>query len=428
MELRKYQKRGVGFLVKRKCALLADDMGLGKTAQIITAAERVALFPWVIVCPSSVKYQWEREIHRWSADFIFTQVIESGKTQIHPAMAYIMSYKMADYFCENYPGQIGVLVVDESHYCKNWEAQRTRTVLGKYQLAGRAQRVWAMTGTPIFNRPVDLYPIMLAMNSYALTRHTDGSPESFAIRYNGAWTDRFGRQRLGRPQNIEELKKGLQPFMLRRMKKDVLDELPPVSVNMVEIDVDCNELKRLNDKYGKTKERDVKQDLVRDPRGEQATLRKKYALAKITSGVKYIEHELLKCDKIVIFTYHREVAEKLHLHLRKYGPVVYQGGMSDKEKSEALAVFGRKECRVFIGQIRAAGTGLDGLQHHCSRGIFFEWDLAPGAVSQTTDRLNRLGQSEPVYITFLVGKGSVQESDSVASLLRKRSDVKNIIG
>jgi len=429
MKLRDYQKTGVEFLLKRKTALLADDMGLGKTATAIVAAEKNNVFPWVIVCPSTIKDQWAASILEWTTDFAFVQVIRTGKDKIKPAHVYIVSYALAKVLLDL--PSIGVLIVDEAHYCKSIETQRTLMTLGKKYLGGMAKKIWALTGTPIFNRPIDLYSLLLTMYPNALVKAP--TFEDFARRYNSGYWPRSvsyrtpENMRMGRAKNTEEIKLLIESFMLRRLKFEVLDEWPAVCVNVIDAEVcSAKRLKTLNDKYEKSKTINEKQEFMRDPRGERVKLRQEYAYLKLDFTIEYLKVELTKYKKIAVFVYHRGIAEELRLGLRKFKPVVYQGGMNDREKTEALQAFQEQDSQVFIGQIRAAGTGLDGLQKVCYRGIFVEWDHAPGAVDQTIDRLNRLGQGRGVLISFVVVPDSL-ESDSIKSLVEKDQDNKSII-
>jgi len=429
-DLRPYQKDGHDFLVPAKTGVIGDDPGLGKTCQTIVAAESLGKYPWVVVCPSTVKNQWNREIAEWTDKYTITQIIRTGKDLVQPAHVYIVSYGLAAKLSAQLE-EIGTLIIDEIHYCRSLYSKRTREVLGGEFLGGKAERIWGLTGTLIFNKPIDLYPILLCLYPQALVK----APTyiEFAKRYNsGYWIRGAYRSeenmRMGEAKNTEELKFLMEGFMLRRLKRDVLDDLPPVHVNMVEVEL-TPALKKLNKKYAehKGKKRNEINERLKDPRGERVIIRKEYALAKIKFAVDYIENDLQSYEKIAVFTYHRDVAEQLRLALRKYKPVVYQGAMNDREKDEAVQVFQGKECRVFIGQVRASGTGLDGLQKVCSRGVLVEWDETPGAVTQLLGRLDRFGQISPVYFSFLVAPDSL-ESDMITSLIKKRKDVKKIIG
>ena len=138
----------------------------------------------MVVCPSSVKNQWEREIDKWSPDVKLCQVIRKGTDKIQNVHVYIVSYGLANKLA-NQLDEIGVLLVDEIHYCKSLFANRTMHVLGDEYLGGKAKVIWGMTGTPIYNRPIDLYTLLLCLYPQALVK----APTyiEFAKRYNSGY-------------------------------------------------------------------------------------------------------------------------------------------------------------------------------------------------------------------------------------------------
>src|SRR5215213_5267471 len=216
-----HQVDGVAFLLGRRRAILADDMGLGKTRQSIVAlTEAAPVGPWLVVCPASVKRNWEREI----------RVARPGD-RVHvcgpqdpPPVGYtgwvVINYDIiakVDALLEDLPWT--GIVFDEAHYLKNHTSQRSK-VARELVAAAPDAVLHALTGTPLTNRPRDLFPLL------QLVGHPMGrSFLSFAKRYCDAQHNGFGWVTDG-ASNLDELRVQLHGVMLRRTKAEVLD-LPP---------------------------------------------------------------------------------------------------------------------------------------------------------------------------------------------------------
>src|SRR5581483_5176136 len=221
-----HQRAGVAFLLSRRRAILGDDMGLGKTRQAIVALREAApAGPYLVICPAGVKLSWRRE----------TALVEpDGDVQVVGAGAWapgtrwtVINYDLlgkleARLLAERWAG----IVVDEAHYIKN-DSQRSRRVLrllgvaekGK-RPAGEPEAVYLLTGTPMSNRPRDLFNLLEAVRHPLATSYF-----SYAVRYCAAFDNGFGLDDTG-ASNLEELAQIVSGVLLRRTKDEALD-LPP---------------------------------------------------------------------------------------------------------------------------------------------------------------------------------------------------------
>lgn len=412
LKLMPYQKQGVAFLTSSAHKLLGDDMGLGKTPQTVVAMHNWSVGRVLIVCPSSVKYNWAREILAWSdakPNEIF--VVTNGATIVPRSAKYIIvNYellirkKLHQQLMEL---EYDVLVCDEAHYLKTPDSKRTIAVLGRSGLVHRAVRKYLLTGTPVLNRPIELFPILRTLAPEVIAPHLTyvqygryfcaGKKTNFGWNFNGA-------------SNIEELRQRLQDsgFFLRRSKEDVLNELPPVVEQVIDVDVDIDP--------------DMTEDTTAAP-----TLRRLIAEAKIPIVLAEIKERMQIIDKLVVFTYHREVTETLYEKLSYLRPVKVYGGLTAEEKQKAVDTFvNNPECRLFIGQVKAAGQGIDGLQKVCNYVMFAEIDWSPGVMDQARDRLRRIGQDHTVVVWHVIARNSIEER-IVSALDYKRSVINKLM-
>lgn len=396
--LRQYQEEGVEWLMPRKRALLADDMGVGKTIQALFAAARLGLKTILVVCPCSVKTSWYHKVEEYGLNYE-RKILHSKDLKIIQGIN-IINYdlvrrlEIAKILIKN---EYDCLILDEAHYLKNHEAKQTRRVLGKGGLVDSSRYAWALTGTPITNRPKELYSILLSMYPKALAgyetffrfaeRYCDSVKKKFGWDYNGA-------------SNIEELAQKIRPFFLRRLKSEVVTELPPVIYNRILLNPSIREqvlLEKELQAYLSHKNIDEDLEKARQQLGE----------SKIADSIKIIKDLLETKEKVVVFAYHRHICRLLVEGLTDYKPVLYYGGISDKEKDKAIHDFTKADSRVFVGNINACGTGIDGLQHSCDTCVFVELVWTPALIEQAVSRLNRIGQRGAVNTFFIMYEGSV---------------------
>ena len=377
--LRPFQEIGSRFLQERHYALLADEMGLGKTVQAIDAVYRLGLRRVLVVCPASVRSGWRQEL---------TECLRG------PAAGWrIVSYNEAS--AGKVPaGDLDLLILDEAHYLKTPTSNRCQAVFhNKNGLARRAKRVWALTGSPVLNRPVELYPLLKTMAAPAI--HPFTTFALYAHQFCGAFWDGRGLNVRG-ASNLPDLRRRLDGFMLRRTQEEVLEELPELIVMRVPISLDAAAERRIAEFEREVQDREALLSPTREEYsalGDMATLMRVTGEAKVPAAADYIDQLLETENKVVVFAHHRDVVAMLAKALDAHGVVTFQGGMSDGQKTEAIRAFQQANGpRVFIGNIKAVGTGIDGLQDVAADVVFAELSWVPEEMKQAIFRLKRMGQ------------------------------------
>ena len=264
-----------------------------------------------------------------------------------------------------------------------------------------------MTGTPVLNRPSELYPMLKVLAPAVISPYSDYW--SYAKRYCDAWQDGFGLNDRGASHTDELNKKLREHYMIRKTWEEVDVQLPKRRYEMVFIDP-SEEVKGPL-KILETFERgDFKHQKLGADGGQLATLRRETAEAKVAACIEQIKGYVESSGKLVIFAYHHSVIERLKNELQDFGVVVLTGSTSVGGRQAAIDLFQMDETKhVFIGQIQAAGEGIDGLQSVCHSILFVETSWVPSEISQAIARLWRLGQQKSVLIRFLVWANSIEE-------------------
>ena len=418
-----YQVRGVQEIKLRleqyKCALLADEQGLGKTIQIAKLIGDVFTsevlsgqggIKILVICPASLKLNWKKELLEWCEAVERTsdiQVITSSKDWINKdARIVVVNYDLLTK--EHVQSEIKkagfyMCVCDEAHYLKNAKASRTKAAAKimkdiKYNIA--------LTGTPILNKPIELYSLLKCLKATDILKPYD-TFRFFAIRYCSAFYGSWGFDASGH-SNLDELNFRLRStVMVRREKKEVLSQLPDKSYQIIPLEDDkkyseiCQSLSKLDIK--KLKEKPELGSV-----GEIAKLRHELAIAKLDDCISHILCVLENKPKIVVFAHHKVVIEKLAEALKEFCPVVFDGSTSINNKNKAVQSFQNDEaCRVFIGQMQSAGVGIT--LTAADTVVFVESSWVPGEVEQAVDRCHRIGQKNNVLAQFLTVGGSVDE-------------------
>lgn len=395
-----FQKEGVRFLSEARTALLADDVGVGKTAQALVAAQFIGARKILVICTASIKYDWKSRAVSWG--FMPHEVFVVGSREPWPEdtggrIMLIVNYDLA-YRREVarilVRSQYDLLICDESHYLKSHTAKRTKAVFGAGGYLSRSSRCWLLTGTPVLNRPEELYTTLRALCIERIEPYSDYI--TFTQRYCGGKDGTWGWDARG-ATNQEELSAKLVGFMLRR-ERDILTDLPEKIMRVVHIEK-SEEIERL---LFQESEEETPQAL---------SIRQKIGLAKVPESVRYIKERLETEEKIVVFAYHKSVISALKVGLGAYYPEHITGDVSSSSKRmEALHAFMESErCRVIILQIDAAGTGIDGMQFVAKRGVFVEISHVPGVNQQAMGRVHRNGQKVKTVFDFLVVEDSLDE-------------------
>ena len=409
-DLYAHQVEGVGFLLGRRRSILADDMGLGKTRQsIIAMTEAEPAGPWLVVCPASVKHNWVREL-RLALDDVETCVVGPGPVPTTGFAGWIVvNYDLLkrdiDPLLEH---RFAGIVFDEGHYLKNHRAQRSRLARRLVVEAESDPVVHVLTGTPLTNRPRDLFPLL------QLVGHALGhSFLAFAKRYCDGHKNDYGYWVTTGASNVEELSVQLQGIMLRRNKDDVLD-LPAKQRTWIEVDVDARVRDSLNDAVelflsGLSGERDG----GRDGRGRRlgmamfSTARRRLAVAKVPHTLEYVEGAVDQGEKVLLFSCFTHATRRFEKALGEMAVTITGEVPTSKRQGIVDRFQADDSVRVLIGQIHAACVGIN--LTAARQVVFNDLDWVPANHWQAEDRTHRIGQTGTVNVTYMVARDTLEE-------------------
>ena len=410
-----FQRAGIAYALEHKNTLIADEMGLGKTVQaagVINADHDIHSV--LVLCPASVKLNWKRELERWLTVKMPIRVVTSNDKKLpRPGGVTIINYDILHRFV--FSGY-DLLIADECHYLKNATARRSKRA---YSI--RAERKLFLTGTPILSRPIELYPILKALDPKNWP-----SKEAYGVRYCAGFMDDWGWNFQG-AGHLDELQDRLRAsVMIRRLKSEVLTELPRKVRQVIELPATGKVLKAERDgrRIAETicYETDVaKLKIARQEAFETlAELRHATALSKVAQVVEYVKDALEDSRKIVLFAHHRDVISELTDALGAFNPRVITGDTTMAVRQANVDLFQNDPtCRLFIGNIQAAGLGIT--LTAASHVIFAELDFVPGVMCQAEDRCHRIGQKDSVLVQHLVLEGSIDAV--IAKTLVRKQDI-----
>ena len=440
-----YQKAGIEYGVKNAGVLIADEPGLGKTIQAIGIINKDSNMKKIlVVCPSALKINWRRELKRWLVRYRSIGIVNSEASFRNDIV--IMNYEVLEqYTIPLHAIKWDMIIVDECHNIRNPDTIKAQQIVGspnKQIPPIQATRRVFLSGTPILNRVKELWTTVSYLNPKIWNSY-----ESFAATYCKLKPGEIGDKDDG-SSNLEDLQHLLRStVMVRRMKKEVLKQLPPKFREIVELNVESTELRALIEEenaFANNMERDyadvqyaiqTAESLEHWEQYEAATahlyelkkyalfeiskIRHKTALLKCPMVIEYIDDTLASVDKIVVFAHHQDVINMIKKH---YGTtaVAISGQESDKQKQAAVDAFQTdSKIRVCIASILAAGVGLTlTAAHHV---IFAELDWVPANVTQAEDRCHRIGQDQPVIIKHVVLNGSIDVK--VAKKIISKQDI-----
>lgn len=435
-QLDDYQIEGADWLATTPRALLADVMGVGKSAQAVAAFDRVDARSINILCQGAKRLDWAKDIASWSTRSRPIRLIETGKDRPQVDGINICSYDLADILLDHVDmmdSTADALGIDEVQFLKTPGAKRTKTVLGRGGLAHFTARTWLLSGTPFLNHPAEMWPWLYSLfhpHFADLGRDPVANYEGFVARYCETRPCDYGQGvKIIGGRNLDELRTRMAPFTLRRGEEVI--EMPSLAVEDMPIPreriTDTQDIRDLleaeNGPGGRALTaalealaagEEVDLGALRDSGGHIATLRKVTALAKTKAICEDIAAELTdgRMEKVVIFGVHRDSLNLAHAYLDAwgFGAELVWGGTSPKKRAQRLHRFATNyKHRVFVGQIDATGTGVDGLQHGACDAVFIDGSWTPGINAQAIKRLHRRGQRRPVRARFAALAGSIDE-------------------
>lgn len=406
-----FQKAGVEYAINSKRLFIADEMGLGKTVQALATIHQLKSYPAVIVCPASLKINWQREAKKWLPTDKTIQVLRGRKGDVPTADIVIVNYDILEYWVPMLTGFKSV-VFDESHYCKNPKAKRTKAAI---TLADRIEEpILCLTGTPVLNNPSELTAQLRILGRLK----EFGGAAKFRDAYSGS-------------RHLPELNRRLRQSMyVRRRKIDVLTELPPKRWSDVIVEPAFEHMKKYREaesdlisflaqrahdfaeKSGASTQEAREAALIATMKAQSAeqlvavnTLKRLASEAKYSSAVEWIDNFLTSESKLIVFTWHKDLANRLAEH---YGAVKLTGDSTMEERSLAVDTFqSDTKCKVFVSTLKAGGVGIT--LTAASDVLFLEQGWTPADMDQAADRAHRIGQKDSVTAWTLIAEGTIDE-------------------
>lgn len=429
-ELFPYQKIGAEWLASKKTALLADSPRLGKAVQSIAALDSIGAKKVLVVCRGVARANWVAEFFNWSKrDWachpVYGRISTINWDKERPNCV-ITSYELL----ESVLGALGTsrfdcAIIDESHYVKSVGAKRTRAVFGKAGIPSKSDRIWANTGTPTPNGLAsELWTTLFTFGATKLS-YWDFAKRFCIVRETG-FGDEIVGTRVGEPAIMAELHSIMSKKILRREAKDVAVQLPKMSFSTVmvppgKVDLratsfwkyavpidrtaELNEIveRELGIMNGILDDKTLSPQLLETLKAQSksiSTLRRYTALQKLQPACELIiaELEANAYQKCVIFAHHRDCILGAMQMLHRFSPVSMYGGTSPSRLERNLKNFQnlKHKCRVFIGQISAAGTSIS---LNAANHIFFlEESFVPDDNTQAAMRCGGVNQPNPVFV------------------------------
>lgn len=428
--LHPFQEIGARFLASKRHAYLADEMGLGKTPQALQALEIAQARRALIIAPAIVTADWLDSYPRFVPSRRpphDASRIEALPNDRDIVLSYDRAVARRDELRALPP--FDVLVADEAHFLKSPGAKRTRVILnpiygGKHSLSAHAGATWLLSGTPVAVHPAEMWSALRTAGLFEY-RYMD-----FVGRFCTVLQTQWGNRITG-ARNHEEFRALLKGYMLRRLAKDVLHELPELSTDI--LPVAASEIDQANPVLPLLRQLDEDAAAAIDAAISAgdfhmqhvphiASIRRLVGLAKADAvAVQAIsELELDDVDKLVIFGWHSDPLAYLVRELAPYNPVLIRGDTPHAKRRSAIRRFQTDPaCRVAVCQIKAAGAGIT--LTAASRLLIAEPSWNPADNAQAVKRIHRIGQMRPCRASFVSLASSSDER--VTRVLRQRTQM-----
>jgi SWI/SNF-related matrix-associated actin-dependent regulator 1 of chromatin subfamily A len=429
-----YQRDGIEAVTRlmrsNRAALLADPPGAGKTPQAVLTFQGLGLRRILVVCPSSLKENWRREMLRWSGGQYRPAVMRSGRDVplVDAAEVVVVSYDLA---CrpavldrlrrEEWDG----LIFDEAHYLKSPSSQRARVCM--VVLWGRATYRLAITGTPLPNgRAAEAWTLFSRLAPDLFGRW-EPFRNAYCVPEETPWGVTYPRSK-----NLEDLgRKARERFMVRRQKGEVLGQLPPLVRQTMPLEVPALRVAECQDHFADVAEmvdRVVQAVESGVPLQSDAisTARRKLGLLKAGPAVEYVCDLLEEAGSAVVFAHHRDVIREMRDGFTERGITVVgiTGETAPAERQVAVDAFQNGEAQVFLASLTAANTGVT--LTRSSTVVFVEASWVPSDNEQGEGRVFRVTQTEITRAIYLVVPDSLDEAVTRA-VMRKQRDITKVL-
>ena len=444
-----YQEEGISFGLERRRLLIGDEPGLGKTLQSIGIADCADAYPCLVICPASLKINWQREFEKFTDKKAL--VLDDSTRTTWPYLLKMGLYHVAivnyeslrKYFVWDiktrkgqplrlkdivfypYTSLFRAVIIDESHRVKDPSAQQTIFTRGIVE--GKEYRI-LLSGTPVVNRPADLIAQLSIMGRLS----EFGGRSKFLADYGGGEIsrDRRGKDEEDKPRNLERLSVELYSrCMIRREKAKVLTQLPDKTrtdifvdiSNRDEYDTAAEDLARYLREYTECDDRDIRRKMRMEALVKFMTLRSLSSKGKVRQAVDFIRTFLANDEPLILFCSLHEIVDQL---LKAFPEAVSVTGRdSINAKQAAVDAFQSGRARLIVCSIKAAGVGLTLTASSNVAFLEFPWTYAD--CCQCEDRAHRIGQKDNVTCYYLIGKNTIDRV--LYSIIHEKKSIANRI-
>jgi SWI/SNF-related matrix-associated actin-dependent regulator 1 of chromatin subfamily A len=420
-----HQKEAIEKLVRNKKFILADDMGLGKTTSTIISALETGAKKILIICPASLKINWQREIENYSDRSIY---IAEGKKFSTDSDFVIVNYDILKNFhdlkdkekSQILNANFELVIMDEAHMISNPQAQRTKLA---NDLCDKVERVWLLTGTPMTSRPMNYFNLLKLVDSPVAANWM-----AYAKRYCNGYQFSVGNRKVWNvtgASNLEELRERTQTHILRRLKEEVLD-LPEKIITPVYLRVKSKDYEELMgeyyDWYDKNQEESSSLTIQF---GKLMKVRKVIAQEKVKSTIELAENIIEQGKKVIIFTNFTDTLQEIYNHFGKQA-VYLDGSCSKPHRQKAVDDFQENDkIKVFVGNLKAAGVGITLTSAEAV--IMNDLSFVPAEHAQAEDRSHRIGQKNSTSVYYPLFENTI-EGAIYDILNRKKKIISTVMG
>ena len=420
-----HQKEAVEKLAGSRRFILADDMGLGKTTATIIAALETGAKKILIICPASLKINWQREIENYTDRPVY---IAEGKKFSTESDFVIVNYDILKNFHDMEKkgtsllkqSEFELVILDEAHMISNPQAQRTKII---NHFVKDIKRVWLLTGTPMTSRPMNYYNLLNIIESPVAQNWM-----AYAIRYCQGYQFMAGKRKVWNvtgASNLEELRDRTSKQILRRLKEDVLD-LPDKIISPVYLRLKSKEYEELMGEYYEwfDNKKDESSSLTVQF-SKLMKVRKIIANEKTKQTIEFAENIIEQGKKVIIFTNFTDTLQTIYQHFGKQA-VYLDGSCSKPHRQNAVDEFQENDkIKVFVGNLKAAGVGLTLTAAEVV--IMNDLSFVPAEHAQAEDRAYRYGQKSNVLVYYPLYENTIE--GAVYDILnRKKEVIRTVMG
>ncbi len=408
MQLFPHQQEAKLFLLSRRRAILADQPRVGKT--LPTAAAALENLPALIVCPAIAKTVWEAAFNKLAPN-VSVHVVNGKKDAGQPNSAdvTIINYDVLQYGVTQVD-KYNALVLDECHRIKNPKAARTKAALLAMK---KIDYVFALSGTIVPNRPIELWPILHGLGIYR------GGWFDFAARYAKMWSAPWGLDTSG-ASNLPELKAMMKPHVLRRKKEDIFKDYKEPQVSLITFDLPT-------DKREQSFDADA---LVANPNALMAfeglaEIMREAGMRKVQYAADFIDDLLQANEPVVVFAHHKDVVQALQDELKTHKPVIVVGDTTRLKRDMAIADFQAGKTKCIIGNIAAMSEGVD--LSAADTIVFVECTWSTSALEQASSRVENITKNGIAPVIYILTIKASLDHNVLAKVLKKLNVVNQII-